>query len=215
MPNTVHQQRGFILITSLVFLVVITLLAVSAMNRSTLQERMASNMRDHSRAEQAADAALRGVEHMLANKAFDSYQRSGSKFTFANNAGDDEQFTLSDSDIFNPHKDKGRSVDSRHANNVKFLNADNKNFLDPTIWGESDADEYTGDLGAYTRPKLADDDPYKNVKYYAQPFAFAGRDLNPDTAAVADGTIYYQITARAGNGKNATAVTQSIYTKHY
>lgn len=63
-------NQGFILVTSLVFLVVLTLLAVSAINSSTLQERMASNLREKNRALQAANAGLSEAERLLGQPAF-------------------------------------------------------------------------------------------------------------------------------------------------
>ncbi|MFN6263834.1 MAG: PilX N-terminal domain-containing pilus assembly protein, partial [Chromatiaceae bacterium] len=41
-----QQQRGIALVLSLLMLVAITLLAVSAMRGTTLQEKMASNLND-------------------------------------------------------------------------------------------------------------------------------------------------------------------------
>ena len=64
------RETGFVLVTSLVFLVVLTLLAVSAINSSTLQERMASNQREKSRALQAANAGLEHAESLLAHPVF-------------------------------------------------------------------------------------------------------------------------------------------------
>lgn len=65
--HTAQRQGGFILATSLIFLVVITLLAVSAINSSTLQARMAANQREKSRALNAANSALRYAEDRLAS----------------------------------------------------------------------------------------------------------------------------------------------------
>ena len=53
------RQRGAILIVSLLFLVILTLLGVTAMTGTTMEERMAGNTRDTGLALQAAEAALR------------------------------------------------------------------------------------------------------------------------------------------------------------
>ena len=58
--------RGYILITSLVFLLVLTLLGVALLTGVTLEETMAHNMREKQRAIAAASAAARGVENYLA-----------------------------------------------------------------------------------------------------------------------------------------------------
>lgn len=55
-------QRGATLITGLIFLVVLTLIGVTAARMSSLEERMAGNLRDRSLAMQAAELALRDAE---------------------------------------------------------------------------------------------------------------------------------------------------------
>jgi type IV pilus assembly protein PilX len=57
-----HKQRGAALITGLIFLVVLTMIGITAARMSTLEERMAGNMRDRSIAMQAAELALRDAE---------------------------------------------------------------------------------------------------------------------------------------------------------
>lgn len=56
------RQRGVALITGLIFLVVLTLISVTAARMSSLEERMSGNMRDRSLAMQAAEMALRDAE---------------------------------------------------------------------------------------------------------------------------------------------------------
>lgn len=58
-------QHGIVLITALVFLLLLTMLATGSMRDTTLQERMAGNLRDRSLALQAAEAALREAETWL------------------------------------------------------------------------------------------------------------------------------------------------------
>ena len=53
------RQRGAVLIVTLLFLVILTMLGVTAMSGTTMEERMAGNARDGSIALQAAEAALR------------------------------------------------------------------------------------------------------------------------------------------------------------
>jgi type IV pilus assembly protein PilX len=59
------RQKGSALIISLVFLVVLTVLSVAAMQGTTMQERMAVNYRESNEALQAAEAALRTAERYL------------------------------------------------------------------------------------------------------------------------------------------------------
>jgi type IV pilus assembly protein PilX len=69
MPNRFHipgraprRERGTVLIVTLMFLIVLTLLGLSTMRGTTLEERMAGNSRDYNTALQAAEAALRDAE---------------------------------------------------------------------------------------------------------------------------------------------------------
>ena len=61
-PVTQQAQRGLALVVSLVLLVVVTLLGVSGMQGTGLQERMSGNLYDRSLSMQAAEAALRAAE---------------------------------------------------------------------------------------------------------------------------------------------------------
>ncbi len=56
------RQRGAVLLVSLIMLLLLTIIGAAAMRDTNLQERMAGNMRDHSLAFQAAEAALRFAE---------------------------------------------------------------------------------------------------------------------------------------------------------
>jgi Tfp pilus assembly protein PilX len=65
-PFSSPRHHGYILVTSLVFLLVLTLLGVALLTGVTLEETMAHNMREKQRAIAAASAAARGVENYLA-----------------------------------------------------------------------------------------------------------------------------------------------------
>jgi type IV pilus assembly protein PilX len=58
-------QTGSALIVALIFLLLMTLIGTSAMQISSMQERMASNWRDWNTAFQSAEAALREAETFL------------------------------------------------------------------------------------------------------------------------------------------------------
>lgn len=60
--QSASRQRGVALITGLIFLVVLTLLGITAARMAGLEERMSGNMRDRSLAVQAAEMALRDAE---------------------------------------------------------------------------------------------------------------------------------------------------------
>lgn len=63
-PNTklapgIQTQRGAVLIVSLLILLVLTVIGVSSMQSSTLEEKMASNSRDRNVGFQSAEATMR------------------------------------------------------------------------------------------------------------------------------------------------------------
>lgn len=59
------KEQGAILFVSLILLIVLTLLAFTALRTATIQERMTGNARDRGIAFQAAEAALRAAEKYL------------------------------------------------------------------------------------------------------------------------------------------------------
>ena len=62
------KQRGVVLIVSLVALLLMTMIGVTAMRDTGFQERMSGNLRDRNLAFQAAEAALRSGEKALQNQ---------------------------------------------------------------------------------------------------------------------------------------------------
>lgn len=59
------KQRGFVLVVSLIFLVVMTLLATSAIRKNILDEKLVGNLRAQNLAFQAAERGLRFCESAL------------------------------------------------------------------------------------------------------------------------------------------------------
>jgi type IV pilus assembly protein PilX len=64
-PFPQHRQRGATLIVALIFLLLLTILALGASSRSLLQERMAGSLRNSQQAQMSAETALRGAEWTL------------------------------------------------------------------------------------------------------------------------------------------------------
>lgn len=60
-----HKETGAVLITGLIFMVVLTIIVISALRSATLEERMAANARNRQLALQAAEAILRDAETTL------------------------------------------------------------------------------------------------------------------------------------------------------
>jgi type IV pilus assembly protein PilX len=61
--TTMKRQSGAVLIVGLIFLVVLTLLGLTAAQTGIMEEHMAGNTRDRNLAFQAAEAALRDAEN--------------------------------------------------------------------------------------------------------------------------------------------------------
>lgn len=59
MRKNYSSQRGFVMLTSMIFLLVLTMLAITAVRRATQEERFARSMREQNLAFQAAETALR------------------------------------------------------------------------------------------------------------------------------------------------------------
>ena len=60
-----HSQRGATLIIAMVMLLLLTIIGLSSMRGTSLQENMAGNMRDSGLAQHAAEAALRQGEKVI------------------------------------------------------------------------------------------------------------------------------------------------------
>ncbi len=65
-PST--TQQGAILVMCLVFLTILTLLAVTGMDTSVTEERMAGNVQDYNQAFEAAEVAMEDAEQWLADQ---------------------------------------------------------------------------------------------------------------------------------------------------
>ena len=60
-----YHQRGVALIITLLILLVMTIVSVSSVQTTTIEERMAGNLRDRNLAFQAAETALRNAESFI------------------------------------------------------------------------------------------------------------------------------------------------------
>ncbi|WP_126456349.1 pilus assembly PilX family protein [Sulfuriflexus mobilis] len=78
MPTTParHQQQGAVLIISMIILLLLTILGVTSMQGTNLEERMAGNMRDRHVAFESAEAAIADAEAFLDTIALTSAFRS-------------------------------------------------------------------------------------------------------------------------------------------
>ncbi len=82
MTSTVNAQRGAALIVALVFLVLLTIMGMTAMNFSTMEEKMAGNLKSQYTAFQAAESALLDAEQDVYKNVSNT-----TKFTATGDAG--------------------------------------------------------------------------------------------------------------------------------
>lgn len=192
-----RNEQGFVLVTSLIFLVVLTLLAVSAINSSTLQERMAANQRDRSRALHAANAALRHAETLLKQPLSNAYQ--------ADEKGNGEDG--------GNHAKATRPIHIWSLDGMFGSPPDDESlaFLNKEIWAQSNIQTYQTKSGSASA-----DSRLPPVQYFVEDYKCMSRDLNPDSCARGISPILYRITARAqSKNPNTVVVTQSLYEKGY
>lgn len=74
---TPGRQRGAVLLFSLIMLLLLTIIGVTAMQMTTLQERMAGGYRDRHAAFQGAEAALREGERLLNQATLPEFSANG------------------------------------------------------------------------------------------------------------------------------------------
>lgn len=80
MIRSTQNQRGMVLVVTLVLLLVITIIASSSMEVTTMQERIAGNTRDTVTAFQAAEAALRKAEDILEGASVGAFNGSNGRY---------------------------------------------------------------------------------------------------------------------------------------
>ena len=69
-PKQICQQSGMALILSMIFLLVVTLVATGTMGSAIVEERMAGNLNNYNTAFQAAESSLRAGETWLEDRVF-------------------------------------------------------------------------------------------------------------------------------------------------
>lgn len=81
-PLSARRQSGAALIVSLILLLIMTLIGVTAMRGTILEERMAGGMQDQNRAFQAAEAALRVGEDELQGAVVPTFNNSNGRYAY-------------------------------------------------------------------------------------------------------------------------------------
>lgn len=75
--QTDRRQHGAVLVTSIILLLIMTLIGLTGMQVTTLEEKMAGNMRDRNLAFQAAESALRAAESVLSQATLPTFYNDG------------------------------------------------------------------------------------------------------------------------------------------
>jgi len=207
-PTPRRAQQGAVLVVALIFLLLLTMLALSATGRSLLQERMAGGLRNAQLAEMGADNALRGAEWRL----WTSTSKVGSRLDCQNGQ-------LSSADA---------CVNYSPGNPPYGVNGTVTQFLTSQGWVDGVGKEYTGTLGndgytSATSDAMKTAVLAKNPRYIIEDM---GRVTPPsggiqheagDTGPMNNGpgqlnTHIYRITARAtGASENTIRVLQSTF----
>ena len=190
MRNRGHpREEGFALVTGLLFLLITTLLAVTTMARSNLQTHMSSTYREHSRAQEASEDTLRHGEGFIAE--FSRYQPPQQEFT-----------------------SKEGTAWWLFAQGQPWVSDDVAGFRKLSAWAPA---EKEGGAQPQVNTSFGDESLAAQPEFYVEEMdRFQARDLNPDTAARAEGMAMYRVTARSSGGtESATAILQSHYMKRY
>lgn len=189
MSNTPKYKRsaGFALVASLLILLVLLVLGISAISTVGLQEKMAGNLREKTRATEAAGMATRDAEERvlsLTDRALPGLNVA------ILDAGRDflDQTLWNDADIGDPEK-------VRPYNQAPF---DGSN---PDIIGTGMTSE---NIARYFAIPNSLTEHWKAV----------GNNLDPDSNPSGNGIDFYRMTGQGfGGHQNAESILQSMYMK--
>jgi type IV pilus assembly protein PilX len=183
MKSQKNKQIGAVLIFSLVLLVVLTLLGVSAMQVANMEEIMAGNMKDCNQGFQAAEASIRETTNWLSSRVTKPEATTSAN----NNVYSSDTYTLGD--------ETGPASNSYDWGNNAIR------------YGELDADATAisnaiGTCSPGVAPPAGDpmEGLYSLPCSVIEEHSFIADDLDPDTAAKGVGRYYYRITTRGFGG---------------
>lgn len=137
-PLLSSRQRGAALIISLIILVVMTIIGTTAIQTTTLEERMVSNMRDRSLAFQMAEMALRDAEEKL----LEIISAANLQTRSSKNDAIEDKFNGSATGFV-----KIDSTDPEIQKVLAKINDTKELFVDEDLWKNSAASHENQDLG--------------------------------------------------------------------
>ncbi len=183
---TTNRQRGAVLAVVLMFLLLLTILGITALNTTTLEERMAGNLNDRQHALQATESALTTAERWLGSLTPDTKPST----YFTNNATGRYQIPTDGVSLW-------QSVDWSGSSLVVHPNV-------PVGAGTATALTKIASQPKYIVENLG---TYKDS--YA-PIGYSTYGSNPNK------TYYFRITARGSGATNASSVfMESVYQRPF
>jgi len=195
MKYTKHQ-KGAVLIVSLVMLIIMTLLGISGMNNTVMQERMAGNQRNSTLAFQAAEAALRAAEIAIDTTWGSDFPEGDTNGTTANdNRG---VFTLN-----------SPTLDPDLTNETEWW-AERTGTANATFWANNGTDAYAADTLEFQSGVFLDMPQYIIEKIGYLPL---GTCITCDAQCYCE--HHYQVTARGtGAAGQSESYLRSIYVRY-
>lgn len=140
------RQRGAVLAVSLIFLLLLTMIGLAAVQNSTLQERMAGNSRDINTAFQAAEAATRDAEQVLQQATLPSFDGTDGLFVVCDSSDDTSSKCLA------PDWQSSSSSGWRVLNGLGDVSRQPEYFIQKYV----SVFDPQGDLAADEAPKIVD-----------------------------------------------------------
>ena len=186
MLQKIHRQSGAVLVLSLLMLFVLTLIGVSSINTTTMEEKMSGNSRNQQLAFHAAEIAIREAENFIT-------ATNNPRTLFTATSGTAGLYTLSNGPSSYNATDKSWWAST--ANGRRTYGATTGN----TTQDLASVPQYTIEYRGDSKPKEATD-----------PTIFGGETVNGSQGGIA----IYRITARGtGITDNAVVVIQSHFGK--
>ncbi|GAB2577098.1 pilus assembly protein [Dyella jejuensis] len=202
---TRHNQQGFALLVALIFLLLMTMLAVAASEHSLLQERMAGSLRNAQQARMSAETALRGAEYKLWSIA----SRAGATLHCQQDRLSQDDGCVIYRPLGTPYGDHGEVTQFRSA--PGWISGMGVPYTGPAHAG------YTGQVSQPTAA-LAENPRYIIEDLGSERPPLAGSlhesgNTGPNNRGQGEADIHvYRITARAtGGNPNVVSVMQSTF----
>lgn len=183
-----EESGGFALIAGLLFLIVLTMLGISSIGTVGLQERMAANLKEKERANEAAEVAARSAEVFLLDLS-----------------------DIPDAKVSAPAE--VWALDAPTGGIEGFLDLNN---WAAAITVKAPPFNVNKD-GEVEIIGVGDENHYAGApQYYIEEDRFVPYTLHPDDRAYGRGRFYYQVTGRGlGGTQTAQSVVQSRYLRRY